>query len=140
MAKAKKTKHNPVDDFINDLQDSMSKESNNTIHIMESSDNNIKEIIKSEVIPEEEKTNIDEELQKFENNIVQINLVLDSINPLSIIDIEERAKILKLKMDILYKLPPLLASLDNLREKKKIKDSQIKGNKDLSPLEDGSLD
>lgn len=140
MAKAKKTKHNPVDDFINDLQDSMSKESNNTMHIMEPSNNNIKEVIKSEVIPEEEKTNIDEELQKFENNIAQINLVLDSINPLSIIDIEERAKILKLKMDILYKLPPLLASLDNLREKKKIKDSQIKGNKDLSPLEDGSLD
>lgn len=129
--------------LLDDLEDSLSEET--PIPKQYKGKKTTKKLSESDIeVPKEDKeesvTIIDTELAKFEKNIKEIETILDSINPLAVADIEERAKVLKLKMDILYKLPPLYASLDTLRTKDKLKTEQIKGNKDISPLEDGSLD
>lgn len=82
---------------------------------------------------------IEEELNKFEQKIEEIYTSLDSVNPLSIPEPEERLKTVKLKMDILDKLPKLLKALSDLRENAKNKAEDIRGAKELSPLESGLL-
>lgn len=89
---------------------------------------------------DEDKSLIEPELRRYEEQIHQIYQVLDSVNPLAIQDIEERLKSVKLKADLLVKLPTLLKSLEDLRERNKLKSEQIRGARDVSPLEDGTLD
>lgn len=88
----------------------------------------------------EDESLIKTELKLLEGEIEEIFKVLNSIDPMTIDDIEERLKALKLKMDIQLKLPTMLNSLDNLRNKERIKAESIIGGRDMSPLEDGLLD
>ena len=135
MAKAKKSQQN---NFLDELEESISQSKN--IPDIKSYSDSPKE---SELVckeDSEEETNIDPELAKYEKQINEIYTVLESINPLAILDTEERLKATKLKMEILTKMEIPLGILDRLRSKDKLKTEQIKGNKDISPLEDGSLD
>lgn len=79
------------------------------------------------------------ELIKFEEKINEIYDSLDSVNPLTIEEAEERLKAVKLKMDILQKLPVLLKALEDLRTSAKNRVEDIRGGKELSPLEEGLI-
>lgn len=140
MAKSKKS--SKTSNFLDELEDSI-KEDKKNIYLVptvcEIPKEEFTEISEDDIITEE-LTYIDPELAKYEKQIREIDVVLDSINPLTIEDTEERLKALKLKMEILVKKEPLMDALNRLREKDKLKTDQIKGNKNISPLEDGSLD
>ena len=79
------------------------------------------------------------ELQRYEKQIKEIQDSLESINLLEIEDIEERLKSTMTKENILKNLAPLLVILRDLKADAKVKNGDIKGSKNLSPLEDGSL-
>lgn len=101
-----------------------------------------KKVKKSSVVVHDstkELSMIEEELNKFEQKIEEIYTSLDSVDPLSILEPEDRLKTVKLKMDILDKLPKLLKALSDLRENAKHKAENIRGSKELSPLESGLL-
>jgi len=140
MAKSKKS--SKTSNFLDELEDTIKEDKQNvylvpTVHKIPKEE--FTEVSEEDIITEE-LTYIDPELVKYEKQIREIDIVLDSINPLTIDDTEERLKALKLKMEILVKKEPLMDALNRLREKDKLKTDQIKGNKNISPLEDGSLD
>ena len=83
---------------------------------------------------------IEVELARFSKQVNELLTSLESVNLMTIKDPEERLKATKSKMDIELKLPVLLASLDELRNKAKLKAENIKGNKNISLLESGALD
>lgn len=94
----------------------------------------IKEVKKTEDV-----SLIHKELQRFEKEVESILKSIESIDLLTIEDTEERLKATNMKVTISIKLPQLLASLDDLRNKAKLKTEQIKGNKDISLWESGAL-
>lgn len=88
---------------------------------------------------------IEVELKKYENQVNEIYDILNDIKLKEIDDIEDRLKATSQKMKILEQLPSLLEKLEILRNKDKerkneINKKNIKGNKDLSLLEMGTLD
>jgi hypothetical protein len=85
-------------------------------------------------------SNIALELERYEKQIKEIQDALESIKLLEIEDLEERLKAIIAKENALKNLGPLIDQLDVLRNKNKIKQDDIKGSKNLSPLEDGTLD
>lgn len=90
--------------------------------------------------PNEEVSLIARELEKFQKQIEEIQSALESINLMTIEDVEERLKAINAKVMIGLKMPQLLAALDDLKNRAKLKSEDIKGSKDISPLEGGMLD
>lgn len=82
---------------------------------------------------------VDQELVRFTKQVNEILGAMESINLLRIEDVEERLKAIKTKLEIGLKLPLLIAALDDLRNRAKLKAENIKGNKDISLLESGAL-
>lgn len=82
---------------------------------------------------------VDQELIRFTKQVNEILGAMESINLLRIEDVEERLKSIKTKLEIGLKLPLLIAALDDLRNRAKLKAENIKGNKDISLLESGAL-
>lgn len=80
------------------------------------------------------------ELKRFENQIREIQDSLESILLADIEDIEERLRAIEKKTVVMLKLPTLLSALKELRTEDVLKAENIRGNKSISPLEDGSLD
>lgn len=89
---------------------------------------------------EENKSLIDSELARYEKQVKEIQDALESIKLMEIEDAEERLKAIIAKQNAMLKLPSLLNSLEELRSKHKLKSEDVKGNRFLSPLEDGTLD
>ncbi len=143
MAKVGRPKKVIPDDLLSELEESISQSKpieevvTKSIKVL---DNDIKDSKKDSKDNSEDKTLIEPELKKFEKQLSEIDTALDSVNPMAVLDMEERLKLVDLKIRIMGKKPILLAALDSLRTKDKLKVEQIKGNKDISPLEDGSLD
>jgi len=96
---------------------------------------------KKEVVsqPNEEVSLIARELEKFQKQVEEIQSALESINLMTIEDVEERLKAINAKVTIGLKVPQLLAALDDLKNRAKLKSEDIKGSKDISPLEGGML-
>lgn len=88
----------------------------------------------------EEVSLIAPELERFQKQVNEILASMESINLLAITETEDKLAATKTKLDISLKLPQLLSALDDLKNRAKIKGEDIKGNKTLSPLEDGTLD
>lgn len=82
---------------------------------------------------------ISKELARFEFQLNEQFAVLESIDPMDIIDIENRLKASKLKIELLQKLPALMSQLDELKTKEDVK-IKAKGSRELSPVETGELD
>lgn len=82
---------------------------------------------------------ISKELARFEFQLNEQFAVLESIDPMDILNIEDRLKASKLKIDLLQKLPALMSQLDELKTKEDIK-IKAKGSRGLSPAETGELD
>lgn len=83
---------------------------------------------------------ISSELKKFELEIQEIQEALSSIKLKDIVNPEEKLKAINAKITAQLKLPSLLSALEELRNKHRIRVDAIKGDKVLSPLEDGLLD
>lgn len=83
---------------------------------------------------------ISRELSRYQAQIDELYDALESIKLKDILDPEDMLKAALGKQNLLLKLPLLIAELDNLKNRNKIKTDDIKGNKTLSPLEDGTLD
>lgn len=83
---------------------------------------------------------IAKELARFEDQIKELQDELAGIKLKDIIDPEDKLKAMMGKANLMLKIPLLLDELERLRNKSKIKTDDIKGNKSLSPLEDGTLD
>lgn len=90
------------------------------------------------IIPEDD-SEISNEIRRFSAQLNEQFLVLESIKPIDIDDIEARLKASKLKIELMQKLPTLMAQLDELKNKEKVKKEQVRGSRDLSPVDDGSL-
>ncbi len=90
--------------------------------------------------PPKEVSLIASELERFQRQVNEILAAMESINLLSITEVEDRLSATKTKLEIGLKLPMLLTALDDLKNRAKLKSEDIKGNKSLSPLEDGTLD
>lgn len=88
----------------------------------------------------EEVSQIAPELDRFHRQVNEILTSMESINLLAIPEQDDRLSATKVKLDIGLKLPQLLQSLDDLRNRAKLRAEDIKGKKSLSPLEDGTLD
>lgn len=79
------------------------------------------------------------ELSRYQSQIDELFEALEDIKLKSITDPEDKIKAAIAKQNLMIKLPLLIAELDNLKNRNKVKGDDIKGNKTLSPLEDGSL-
>jgi hypothetical protein len=88
----------------------------------------------------EERSIISPELKRLEATIKKIQDAADTINPLEEEDVETRIKVILGLQKVAEGQPKLLMALEELRNKHKLKNEDIKGSKALSPLEDGSLD
>ncbi len=97
-------------------------------------------VIATETLKKESEGLIDHELLKFELQVKEIQDALETIKFDLILDVEDRLKAINSKIVALTKLGPLLTLLEDLRTKAKTKADQVKGGRDLSPLEDGSLE
>ncbi|TXH08750.1 MAG: hypothetical protein E6R03_17710 [Hyphomicrobiaceae bacterium] len=86
------------------------------------------------------KSLISKELARYQAQIDELFEALESIKLKDITDPEDKLKAALGKQNMMLKLPLLIAELDNLKNRNKIKTDDIKGNKTLSPLEDGTLD
>lgn len=82
---------------------------------------------------------ISKELARFEFQLNEQFAVLESIDLMDILDVEDKLKASKLKIDLLQKLPALMSQLDELKTKEDIK-IKAKGSRELSPVETGELD
>jgi hypothetical protein len=91
-------------------------------------------------IDEEIESLISSEINRFSTQLNEQFIVLESINPLLIIDIEDRLKASKLKIELLQKLPTIMGQLNDLKEKEKLKSQDIRGSRELSPLETDNLE
>lgn len=98
-----------------------------------------KPVVEIPVVLNEPISLIQQELDRFQNQVNDILAAMESINLVSIQDAEERLKATNTKVMISLKLPQLLASLDDLKNRAKLKSEDIKGSKDISPLEGGML-
>lgn len=85
-------------------------------------------------------SNIEPELKRFEKQVNELLKVLESVDLMTIDDMEDRLKAAQAKLKIQLDLPKVLSALDDLRNKAKLRAEDVKGNKSLSPLEDGTLD
>ena len=85
-------------------------------------------------------TQVDAELKRLEAQVNELLEVLESIVLKDIPDIEDRLKAAEGKRKLIEGIPKLVQELDNLRNRHKVKADDVRGNKVLSPLEDGSLD
>ncbi len=83
---------------------------------------------------------IAKELARYQRQIDELYDALESIKLKEISDPEDMLKAALGKQNLMLKLPQLLIELENLKNRNKIKTDDIKGNKTLSPLEDGTLD
>lgn len=83
---------------------------------------------------------IAKELTRYQRQIDELYDALESIKLKEIADPEDMLKAALGKQNLMLKLPQLLIELENLKNRNKIKTDDIKGNKTLSPLEDGTLD
>lgn len=83
---------------------------------------------------------ISKELKRYQQQIDELFSALEMVDLRKILDDEARLKSAKLKQEMMIKMPQLIAELDNLKNRSKVKSDDIKGNKTLSPLEDGTLD
>lgn len=97
---------------------------------------------KKEVVEEVDEITsaVSSELARLELQVADILSSLESVKLLEIEDIEARMKATQLKVNIQLKLPELIGALEILRNKAKVNTEDIKGSKNLSPLEDGTLD
>lgn len=91
------------------------------------------------LVSQEEQSIISRELEMVEKQLKDIHEALESVNLSDISDPEERLKMAKTKQDVLKGQGPILLMLEDLRTRR-VKEKDIKGNKSLSPLEDGMLD
>lgn len=83
---------------------------------------------------------IAKELERYQAQIDELYEALESIKLKEIADPEDMLKAALGKQNLMLKLPQLLIELENLKNRNKVKTDDIKGNKTLSPLEDGTLD
>ena len=86
------------------------------------------------------KSLVSKELSRYQKQIDELFEALESIKLKDIVDAEDKLKAALGKQNLMLKLPLLIAELDNLKNRNKIKTDDIKGNKSMSPLEDGTLD
>lgn len=86
------------------------------------------------------KSQIAKELERYQRQVDELFEALEAIDLKKIEDPEDKLKAAKGKQDLMLKMPLLIAELDNLKNRNKVKTDDIKGNKVLSPLEDGTLD
>lgn len=86
------------------------------------------------------KSQIAKELQRYQRQVDELFEALEAIDLKKIEDPEDKLKAAKGKQDLMLKMPILIAELDNLKNRNKVKTDDIKGNKVLSPFEDGTLD
>ena len=83
---------------------------------------------------------IAKELARFQRQIDEIQDALEAVKLSDIDDPEAKLKAIIAKQNAMLKLPQLLSDLEMLKNKHKVKTDDVKGNKSLSPLEDGTLD
>jgi predicted nucleic acid-binding Zn-ribbon protein len=83
---------------------------------------------------------INKELARFEGQIKEMQDAIESVKLKSITDPEDLLKAITAKAKAMQLIPALLDELERMRNKSKVKTDDIKGNKTLSPLEDGTLD
>jgi hypothetical protein len=84
-------------------------------------------------------SNIAKELKRLESQIEDIYQGLESIVLKDIEEPEARIRAATAKAGALKLIPVLLTALDDLRNKNKLKQDDIKGSASLSPLDDGTL-
>jgi hypothetical protein len=88
----------------------------------------------------EEKSNISKELKRLEVQIEKIYKAIESVDLLDIEDVDDRLRAAVAMQNALKGLPTILGSLEELRNKNKVSNNDIKGSAPLSPLDDGTLD
>lgn len=87
-----------------------------------------------------EETQTDKDIARMQANIDELLDVLDTVNLRGIKDVNERLEAAHSKYKLEIGIPKLIAEVDALRARNKLKAQDVRGNKVLSPLEDGSLD
>jgi hypothetical protein len=102
----------------------------------------IKEVPQHNTSPliDEQTSSIAPEQRRLEDMVRKILDSMDSIDPMEAEDLEEQLKLTLGLQKLAENMPKLLMALEELRNKHKLKKEDIKGNKSLSPLEDGTLD
>lgn len=91
-------------------------------------------------IPEADpESSISNELRRHEATIREIQDSIDSVKLLQIEDAEDRLKATIAKQTALKNMGPLLKDLEDMRNRNKVNLDDVKGNKSLSPLENGTL-
>ncbi len=85
------------------------------------------------------------ELEAMDDQVKEIQAALESVSLTSITNVDDKLQAIKLKLECLNKLGPVLAQLKELKKPipKNVEatlEEDVSGNAELSPLEQGILD
>lgn len=132
---AKKLTQNAI---FNELQESLTSENtNDSVPEVSSLSEEDKKILNN--LTSEPESLVEPELARLNATIKEIQDAIDTIKLLQITDLEEKIKAINAKITFTAKMTPIIAQVEDLRSKNKLKQDKIRGKKDISLLESGEI-